>query len=324
MKKIIGRAVGIILAGIVLFVTIFASYQHLKMHGEAKQLRSEGYGNLVSVGDYSLNVYKCGKDNGDHRIVCLSGFLDGEAFLSWRGMTKEVEKNNELYFIDRAGYGLSEDTKNDMTVEYVVEDYRKALKNAGVQAPYILMGHSLGGIYSAYWESHYPDEIEGVVIWDGVPIYPIEKDQYSDWDFFPDWMHTAGKFGLIRAFIKTVCNEDDDEDGGTFALVDEGHREIAWGMIAKSMGSNACDSEEKLFGDNIRKTWDTLEKNDIPKVYVAATTYDIEYDSFDIYTPFVEKLGNCQMVELPGWHEIYLDKPKECSDILMNFMDQIQ
>ena len=68
MKKIIGRAVGIILAGIVLFVTIFASYQHLKMHGEAKQLRSEGYGNLVSVGDYSLNVYKCGKDNGDHRI----------------------------------------------------------------------------------------------------------------------------------------------------------------------------------------------------------------------------------------------------------------
>ena len=44
MKKIIGRAVGIILAGIVLFVTIFASYQHLKMHGEASSLGQRDMG----------------------------------------------------------------------------------------------------------------------------------------------------------------------------------------------------------------------------------------------------------------------------------------
>ena len=119
MKKIIGRVTGVILAGIVLFITIFAVYQHLNMHGALKQLRTEGYENRVSVGDYSLNVYQCGKENGNHRIVCLSGFIDGEAVIAWREMTKEIEKNNELYFIDRAGYGLSDDTKNDMTVEYV-------------------------------------------------------------------------------------------------------------------------------------------------------------------------------------------------------------
>ena len=321
MKKIIGRVTGVILAGIVLFITIFAVYQHLNMYGALKQLRTEGYENRVSVGDYSLNVYQCGKENGNHRIVCLSGFIDGEAVIAWREMTKEIEKNNELYFIDRAGYGLSDDTKNDMTVEYVVEDYRKALKNAGVKPPYVLIGHSLGGIYSTYWESKYPDEIEGVAIFDGVPVYPIEEDQYSAWDFFPGWMHTAGKFGLINALIKPICNEDDDDS--TFAILDEKHRDIAWRVLSKTMGSNACNSEEKLFGDNIRKTWDTLKTNEIPKVYVAATTYGVESENPDIKATYMEKLGNCQMVECPGWHEIYLDKPEKCSDILVNFIKEI-
>ncbi len=322
MKKVIGRIIGIVMVAIVIFVAIFASYQHLKMHSEAKQLKSEGYGNLVSVGDYSLNVYQCGKENGDHRIVCLSGFTDGEAFLAWREMTKEVEKNNELYFVDRAGYGLSEDTKNDMTVEYVVEDYRKALKKAGVQAPYVLLGHSLGGVYSTYWESTYPDEIEGVVILDGVPAYPIEEEQYSDWDFFPGWLHAAGKLGVIRAMIKNIYNEDEDDE--TLALIDEEHRDIAWGMLAKTLGSKACDSEEKLFGPNIRKTWDGLKKNDIPKIYVAATTNKNKDEFPAKYEPYMEKLGNCQVIECAGWHEIYLDKPKECSDILTKFMGKIQ
>ena len=196
-----------------------------------------------------------------------------------------------------------------------------ALKNAGVKPPYVLIGHSLGGIYSTYWESKYPDEIEGVAIFDGVPVYPIEEDQYSAWDFFPGWMHTAGKFGLINALIKPICNEDDDDS--TFAILDEKHRDIAWRVLSKTMGSNACNSEEKLFGDNIRKTWDTLKTNEIPKVYVAATTYGVESENPDIKATYMEKLGNCQMVECPGWHEIYLDKPEKCSDILVNFIKEI-
>ena len=37
-----------------------------------------------------------------------------------------------------------------------VEDYRKALKNSGVEGPYILMPHSIGGVYATYWCSQYP------------------------------------------------------------------------------------------------------------------------------------------------------------------------
>jgi pimeloyl-ACP methyl ester carboxylesterase len=73
---------------------------------------------------------------------------------------------NKIVVIDRAGYGMSDDTKIPQTVEQIVSDYRTVLKNSGCEAPYILVAHSLGGDYATYWENTYPDEIEGVVYFD--------------------------------------------------------------------------------------------------------------------------------------------------------------
>ena len=87
-----------------------------------------------------------------------------------RRMTECLEKENTVVFIDRAGYGLSDDTDNEMTIDYRVEDYRKALNNAGVKAPYVLMPHSIGGAYASYWVSKYPDEIEAIVFLDGTQL----------------------------------------------------------------------------------------------------------------------------------------------------------
>ena len=78
-------------------------------------------------------------------------------------MTAELEKDGLVVFVDRAGYGFSEDTEQEMTLEAIVEDYRKALKNAGIKPPYILLPHSIGGAYANYWVSHYSEEIEAVV-----------------------------------------------------------------------------------------------------------------------------------------------------------------
>jgi len=37
--------------------------------------------------------------------------------------------------------------------------------------------------------------------------------------------------------------------------------------------------------------------------------------------PYYEKLGNCEVVELPGDHVLFLDKPDECSRIIKDFID---
>jgi pimeloyl-ACP methyl ester carboxylesterase len=129
------------------------------------------------VGDYSLNVANSATKAVKHTIVGLAGLGMGDYSVSARQMTKTLEEDNLVVFVDRAGYGFSDDTNNDMTLEYIVEDYRKALKNAGIKAPYILMPHSIGGAYATYWVSKYPQEIEAIAFVDGSQL---SADAFDD------------------------------------------------------------------------------------------------------------------------------------------------
>ena len=54
----------------------------------------------------------------------------------------ELKDDYEIIYIDRAGYGYSDDTSIEQTVERVVSDYRNALNSAGIEGPYILLPHS--------------------------------------------------------------------------------------------------------------------------------------------------------------------------------------
>ena len=115
----------------VLFVIVSGTYifHKIKTAQEIKLLKANGYYNPVSVGDHSLNVAIFGKRDREHTIVSLAGLGMADYSVTERRMTACLEKENTVVFIDRAGYGLSDDTDNEMTIDYIVEDYRKALNN---------------------------------------------------------------------------------------------------------------------------------------------------------------------------------------------------
>ena len=165
--KVIGRILLIMLVVLLLFVLGTFIFHRVKTNQALELLKEKGYYNPVSVGEYSLNVAKFGNENGVHTIVGLAGLGMGDYAVAARQMTASLEENNQVVFVDRAGYGFSGDTDHNMTLEHIVEDYRNALKNAGVEAPYILMPHSIGGAYANYWVSEYPEEIEAVIFVDG-------------------------------------------------------------------------------------------------------------------------------------------------------------
>lgn len=153
IAKIISRILIILLAALMLFTLVTFVIHRVKTAKEIELLKEKGYYNPISVGDYSITE---------------------------REMTSVLENDNMVVFIDRAGYGLSDDTDNEMTLEYIVEDYRSALKNAGIDAPYILMPHSIGGAYANYWISKYPNEIEAVVFLDGTQLSDAVFDENSN------------------------------------------------------------------------------------------------------------------------------------------------
>ncbi|MBQ7308092.1 MAG: alpha/beta hydrolase [Clostridia bacterium] len=175
-KVLLGIAIGLPIVFVLFVFGVFISHT-IKTNKEVSLLKQKGYYNLVSVGDYRLNVAKFGNENGKHTIVSLAGLGSGDNAVSMRKMTSSLEEDNLVVFVDRAGYGFSDDTNNEMTLEYIVEDYRKALKNDGVKPPYLLMAHSIGGAYANYWSSAYPEEVEGIVFVDGSQL---DQNAFSD------------------------------------------------------------------------------------------------------------------------------------------------
>ena len=350
--KVTGIIILVILVLVIVVLIITSVMFRLRVNRATDYLKNNSYYNLVSAGDYDVNVFTCGNENGKHTIVALAGYLDGEMYIGWRKMTTPLEEDNRLVFLDRAGYGVSDDYKGKMTVEHVVAHYRTALQNAGIQKPYVLMPHSMGGVYTTYWQSQYPDEIEAVMIIDGSEAqhFDLEKDAL-DLDIVK-WMRRAGNLGLLPP----VINSDYERD---LKMLSDEEKPVSSALLEKTMSSHASTDEMLRWQENCNYVWDTLETNDIPKMYlsilyafhtkeqlinegftadVLRNVYGIAGDSDDevyanflesqpekrrILDAYIEKMGNCQKIEMQGQHEIMFDKPEECGKILKDFLEEL-
>ena len=360
--KITGRILLIILILLLLFTLVTFIIHRVKSDQETALLKEKGYYAPVSVGDYSLNVAEFGNENGSHTIVALAGLGMGDYSVTERQMTAVLEKDNTVVFIDRAGYGLSDDTHNDMTIEYIVEDYRKALQNAGIEAPYILMPHSIGGAYANYWSCRYPDEIEAIAFLDGTQLSDevFEENESGQVGIKEDIIcFFAAKLGFGRYRLRE-CE---------WLLPDsysEEEQYLADALQLRTEYSAALASEGYEHDKNLQAAWSGLAANDIPKLYICSswgartkeeligslewlgslqeknhkrtssiTVSDIpeeritqQLDAFetlrqDVIYPYAEKMGNCEVVLLAGDHAIYEQRPEECGEIIKAFIDRL-
>lgn len=361
-KRSISKLERILLAVLIVILAfllaIFINHK-IMTHQEMKLLKANGYYNPVSVGDHSLNVAKFGKEDGKHTIVALAGLGMGDYSVLERRMTEILEEDNLVVYVDRAGYGLSGDSDKKMTIENIVEDYRTALKNSGIDGPYILMPHSLGGAYTSYWASKYPEEIEAVVFLDGTQLSEnLSFGPGGDGEIrFMDKAQTLIlKLGFGR-FIKEYHYKYSD-------MFTEDEQKMGDALRYMTMDSYSTGSESDLITSNVRAAWNSIETNDVPKLYICAswgfkteeelTSYNkwandqirkrnlgkpFRYEKFEdkgyvknlleqyeearqtqLY-PYCEKMGNCKVVLMPGDHNIFEQYPSELGHLIKDFID---
>ena len=214
------------------------------------------------------------------------------------------------------------------------------------------MPHSMGGVYATYWQSQYPDEIEAVMIIDGSEAQPIDLEKDAIDLGIIKWVRRAGDLGMLPPMISS-------EYGKELEMLSEEEKPVSSALLEKTMSSHASTDEMLRWQENCDFVWDTLETNDIPKMYLSITyafhtkeqlingglTADvlrnesgITGDSDDevyanclenlsekrkILDAYIEKMGNCQKIEMQGQHEIMFDKPEECGKILKDFLEEL-
>jgi hypothetical protein len=128
-------------------------------------------GQMVDIGGYRLHLVS--KGEGGPTVVLDAGLGGGS--LHWSLVQPEVAKFTRVVAIDRAGNGWSDESPMDRTSENIVTEMHAALHEASIQGPYILVGHSFGGLNIRLFASKYPDEVAGVVLVDSGHEDALEK-----------------------------------------------------------------------------------------------------------------------------------------------------
>ena len=101
---------------------------------------------------------------GSPTVVFEAGMGDTKEV--WSTVAPQVAKATTVLTYDRAGYGASRVALDRRSAAEVVADLRGLLEAAGLKPPYVLVGHSLGGLYMQYFARQYPSEVAGLVLVD--------------------------------------------------------------------------------------------------------------------------------------------------------------
>jgi pimeloyl-ACP methyl ester carboxylesterase len=118
----------------------------------------------VDVGGGRKLHVVCTGAGGGPTVVLEAGA--GAAASDWGRVQPEVAKFARVCAYDRAGLGASDPVGAPRTVVALVQDLHTLLTNAKVPGPYVLVGHSLGGILARLYASFYPAEVAGMVLVD--------------------------------------------------------------------------------------------------------------------------------------------------------------
>ena len=185
----------------------------------AQTMKDEGssasFDKLVDVGGGRKLHLSCSGTSaaGSPTVVLESGA--GNDSSSWNRVQPEVAQFVRVCSYDRAGLGRSDPVSAPRTIVAVTEDLHTLLANAKVSGPYVLVGHSLGGILVRLYASYYPAEVVGMVLVDsahedepdrGIALIPPDTFKEMLKKLGPDDLVVQSRENIASCSIRTVMN----------------------------------------------------------------------------------------------------------------------
>jgi pimeloyl-ACP methyl ester carboxylesterase len=148
------------IVGIVVLAVIGCVYQAI-----ATQIDQRTYpppGEMVDVGTHSLHINCMGQ--GSPTVILEAANLGMSAH--WVRVHQHVAQTTRVCAYDRAGLGWSEPGPEPRDASQISSELHTLLEGAGAEGPYVLVGHSYGGLYARMYAARYPEEVAGLVLVD--------------------------------------------------------------------------------------------------------------------------------------------------------------
>ena len=128
-------------------------------------------GDIHVINGNKVHILAEGECGDNHPVIWVTGG-HGEG-LGMYHLHKVMRKETRSILFDRTGSGWTGAARNPVTISGEVEQLKLLLESAGERGPFILAGHSFGGLFSANFAHHYPDLAAAVVLLDSTPPWNV-------------------------------------------------------------------------------------------------------------------------------------------------------
>lgn len=173
-----------------------AVYQFMKSRQEVQQYPPPG--EMVDVGGFRLHLKVMG--SGQPTVILDAGMVSFSS--NWAWVQPEVAKFTRVVAYDRAGLGWSDPSPQAHDAVQNARELHTALEKLGIPAPYVLAGHSYGGLTVRAFAGLYRDEVAGLVLVDGShPDQWVRMGASSRMIWVSNGLSSLlARFGLFRIF----------------------------------------------------------------------------------------------------------------------------
>lgn len=266
-------------------------------------------GRLVDIGGYRLHIDCQGTGNP---TVILEAGLGDVGTISWSAVQPAVAKSTRVCSYDRGGLGWSDASPFRRDPTHETNELHTLLTVAGIQPPYVVVGHSYGGDLARLLVSRFPTGVVGLVLveaanedqWDKIP------EAHADWGTYLKTCRAErikARFGLVRLGHDSVPSVAESFSygpkqivatcGEAWAILSRGPKEVkparsfgALPLIVVSAGKNFWEKAETWAVWQAMQASDSTMSSCSARVIAANAQHEVEHDQPDVVIAQVERM----------------------------------
>jgi pimeloyl-ACP methyl ester carboxylesterase len=301
----------VLIVGLILAGTIYESVS------EAADIQAyPPPGLLVDVGGYRLHINCTG--TGSPTVIIDTGW--GAWSLEWSGVQAEVAKTTRVCTYDRAGMGYSEAGPLPRNAEQFAIELHTLLERANIAGPYVMVGHSLGGLPVRVFVHNYPTDVAGVVLVDSMslgqttqPPSEIEPQAPSQ-SSGVSLPFLLARIGLVRVLAEQLITQNlSPEAQPAYTAFSVTPRSVqAWADEGTGLPESLAQADAvKTFGD-------------LPLIVLsAALNQQTGWQAMQVELLQLSSNSQQIVVENSG-HNIHLDQPEAADAAIVSMVSQLR
>ncbi len=304
------KAIGVIVIAIALFMAIVFIVNIVCNKFEQGKIGS--YGQPVTVDGKDMNVFIQGE--GEETIVLLPGYGTAAPALDFKPLIDELSPFYKVVVIEPFGYGLSDLTEKERSTENIVSEVHEALQQLQIER-YILMGHSISGLYGLDYVNKYPDEVSAFVGLDSsVPTISEKKIDSS----IIRTIKLLKKSGLARLQVKL------SDDPYAELPYDEKTKEQLKILKHKNMYNPSQLNEAEMMYENFKAAKNLSFPKNLPVIFFIQANHPVTDRWVPEHQKQIKDSVHGKVMTFEGDHYLYRTKAQEIVENFRAYMDQIK